>query len=81
MMPTTPARQADRPRSPDRRRGTAYALPALFGGQSVSGFVATQFRGQCWPAGRLGHNQFLTDSLAISISVFLDGLDGRIARP
>lgn len=74
------------PKSPDRRpRKAAYALPALFtAGNLFLGFVAIvdAFRGAMLAtAGQLGHNQFFERaSLAIGISVFLDGLDGRIAR-
>lgn len=74
------------PSSPDRRpRKAAYALPALFtAGNLFLGFVAIvdAFRGAMMAtAGQLGHNDaFERASLAIGVSVFLDGLDGRIAR-
>jgi CDP-diacylglycerol--serine O-phosphatidyltransferase len=73
------------PRSPDRRpRRAAYALPTLFtAGNVFLGFysVMEAFRGallnaQAADAG--GH--FRTAAIAIGLAVFLDGLDGRIAR-
>lgn len=74
------------PRSPDRRpRKAAYALPALFtAGNLFLGFVAIvdAFRGAMMAtSGILGANPFFERAaLAIGVSVFLDGLDGRIAR-
>lgn len=74
------------PKSPDRRpRKAAYALPTLFtAGNLFLGFLATvktvqgalQLR-----AGSLGPNELLSQAaLMIGVAVFLDGLDGRIAR-
>jgi CDP-diacylglycerol--serine O-phosphatidyltransferase len=74
------------PSSPDRRpRKAAYALPALFtAGNLFLGFVAIvdAFRGAMMATtGILGSNpHFERAALAIGVSVFLDGLDGRIAR-
>jgi CDP-diacylglycerol--serine O-phosphatidyltransferase len=74
------------PRSPERRpRRAAYALPTLFtAGNVFLGFYALLqvFQGsmqmaQNIPAANL-HFQFA--AMAIGWSVFLDGLDGRIAR-
>src|SRR5579859_869722 len=78
------------PRSPDRRpRRAAYALPTLFtAGNVFLGFYAMMeaFRGALLnaqvnaqaSAGANGH--FRAAAIAIGIAVFLDGLDGRIAR-
>jgi CDP-diacylglycerol--serine O-phosphatidyltransferase len=74
------------PKSPDRRpRKAAYALPTLFtAGNLFLGFLATvkavqgalEIKG-----GSLGPNHLLAESaLMIGAAVFLDGLDGRIAR-
>jgi CDP-diacylglycerol---serine O-phosphatidyltransferase len=74
------------PKSPDRRpRKAAYALPTLFtAGNLFLGFLAIvksvqgalQIKG-----GSLGPNQLLSEAaLMIGVAVFLDGLDGRIAR-
>jgi CDP-diacylglycerol--serine O-phosphatidyltransferase len=74
------------PRSPDRRpRRAAYALPTLFtAGNVFLGFYAMMetFRAAVLntqgAAGASGH--FRAAAIAIGASVFLDGLDGRIAR-
>ncbi|HXP88522.1 MAG TPA: CDP-diacylglycerol--serine O-phosphatidyltransferase [Bryobacteraceae bacterium] len=74
------------PRSPDRRpRRAAYALPTLFTAGSVFlGFYALIefFQGAMQTASNLatGHLHFQTGAVAIGVAVFLDGLDGRIAR-
>src|SRR5271155_4688436 len=74
------------PRSPDRRpRRAAYALPTLFtAGNVFFGFYALIeiFQGAMQVAqGSPAANQhFSKASLAIGLAVFLDGLDGRIAR-
>lgn len=74
------------PRSPDRRpRRAAYALPSLFtAGNIFMGFLAIMksFHGAIMVAGGdTGHNQnFQQAALMIGVAVFLDGLDGRIAR-
>ncbi len=74
------------PRSPDRRpRRAAYALPTLFtAGNLFLGFVAIL---QCFQGAMLvmggyyGSNiHFEWAAKMIGIAVFLDGLDGRIAR-
>ncbi len=74
------------PRSPDRRpRRAAYALPTLFtAGNVFLGFYALLEVFQ----GAMGFLQNSADaqlhfqwaSIGIGIAVFLDGLDGRIAR-
>lgn len=74
------------PKSPDRRpRRAAYALPTLFtAGNLLLGFLAIMetFRGsmdftlQVADAWR----HFELAAIYIGISVFVDGLDGRIAR-
>jgi CDP-diacylglycerol---serine O-phosphatidyltransferase len=78
------------PRSPDRRpRRAAYALPTLFtAGNVFLGFYAMMeaFRGAILnaqvtalaSADASGH--FRAAAIAIGAAVFLDGLDGRIAR-
>ena len=76
------------PRSPDRApRRAAYALPTLFtAGNLFLGFYAIMeaFRGALLnaqvdaAAGAAGH--FRAAAIAIGVAVFLDGLDGRIAR-
>ncbi|MBZ5634031.1 MAG: CDP-diacylglycerol--serine O-phosphatidyltransferase [Acidobacteriia bacterium] len=76
------------PRSPDRSpRRAAYALPTLFtAGNVFLGFYAIMeaFRGALLnaqvtaQAGSAGH--FRAAAIAIGVAVFLDGLDGRIAR-
>lgn len=74
------------PRSPDRRpRRAAYALPTLFtAGNVFLGFIAIlqAFQGAMLAmAGNFGHNpHFEAAAQMIGIAVFLDGLDGRIAR-
>jgi CDP-diacylglycerol--serine O-phosphatidyltransferase len=78
------------PRSPDRHpRRAAYALPTLFtAGNVFLGFYSMMeaFRGALLnaqvntaaSAGANGH--FRAAAIAIGVAVFLDGLDGRIAR-
>src|SRR5256885_10442836 len=74
------------PRSPDRRpRRAAYALPTLFtAGNIFLGFYALLevFQGALRmlndPSGAPSH--FRAAAIAIGVAVFLDGLDGRIAR-
>src|SRR4029078_11910221 len=78
------------PRSPDRHpRRAAYALPTLFtAGNLFLGFYAMMeaFRGALLNAqadaqavaAASGH--FRAPAIAIGLAVFLDGLDGRIAR-
>jgi CDP-diacylglycerol--serine O-phosphatidyltransferase len=74
------------PHSPDRRpRKAAYALPTLFtAGNVFLGFYALMetFRGAMQTTADLvtaaGH--FSAAAVAIGVAVFLDGLDGRIAR-
>ncbi len=74
------------PKSPDRRpRKAAYALPTLFtAGNLFLGFLATvkSIQGALEiKAGSLGPNSLLSEAaLMIGVAVFLDGLDGRIAR-
>ncbi len=74
------------PKSPERRpRRAAYALPTLFtAGNVFFGFYALIeiFQGSMeMVQGLPGANQhFVKASLAIGLAVFLDGLDGRIAR-
>jgi len=78
------------PHSPDRRpRRAAYALPTLFtAGNLFLGFYAMMeaFRaallyspGNAQAAADASHH-FHTAAIAIGLAVFLDGLDGRIAR-
>ena len=76
------------PRSPDRSpRRAAYALPTLFtAGNVFLGFysIMEAFRGALLnaqansQAAASGH--FRDAAIAIGVAVFLDGLDGRIAR-
>ena len=74
------------PRSPDRRpRRVAYALPTLFtAGNIFLGYLSIlrTFNGAMLaasdPAGAADH--FTIAAKAIGAAVFLDGLDGRIAR-
>src|SRR5579872_6329425 len=70
------------PNSPDRRpRRAAYALPTLFtAGNIFLGFLAIlrSFRAASNPADAA--EQFSIAAIAIGAAVFLDGLDGRIAR-
>jgi len=74
------------PRSPDRRpRKAAYALPTLFtAGNIFLGYISILrcFRGAMLAtAGASGApEQFVIAAQAIGAAVFLDGLDGRIAR-
>ena len=74
------------PKSPDRRpRRAAYALPTLFtAGNIFLGFLSIlrSFRGSMEAAaGGLGASEhFAIAAKAIGAAVFLDGLDGRIAR-
>jgi CDP-diacylglycerol--serine O-phosphatidyltransferase len=78
------------PRSPDRRpRRAAYALPTLFtAGNVFLGFYAIMeaFRGALLNAQATAQASsgagvhFRAAAIAIGIAVFLDGLDGRIAR-
>jgi CDP-diacylglycerol---serine O-phosphatidyltransferase len=74
------------PRSPDRRpRKAVYALPTLFtAGNIFLGFLAIL---RCFKGAMLGASgapgapkQFEVAAIAIGAAVFLDGLDGRIAR-
>jgi CDP-diacylglycerol--serine O-phosphatidyltransferase len=72
--------------SPDRRpRRAAYALPTLFtAGNLFLGFFAIvkAFQGAMLAvSGSLGFNEhFQASAVTIGVAVFLDGLDGRIAR-
>jgi CDP-diacylglycerol--serine O-phosphatidyltransferase len=74
------------PKSPDRRpRRAAYALPTLFtAGNIFLGFVSIlqSFRGSMAAAvgGLAAAEHFAIAAKAIGAAVFLDGLDGRIAR-
>jgi CDP-diacylglycerol--serine O-phosphatidyltransferase len=74
------------PRSPDRRpRRAAYALPTLFtAGNTFLGFYAVLevFQGALQMLGDAtsAAHHFQTAAIAIGAAVFLDGLDGRIAR-
>jgi CDP-diacylglycerol--serine O-phosphatidyltransferase len=74
------------PNSPDRRpRRAAYALPTLFtAGNLFMGFVAIikAIEGALWAhSGNLGSNpHWELAAKVIGVSVFFDGLDGRIAR-
>lgn len=74
------------PRSPERRpRRAAYALPTIFtAGNVFLGFLATMraFQGAMLASGgHYGHNpHFEAAAIMIGVAVFLDGLDGRIAR-
>jgi CDP-diacylglycerol--serine O-phosphatidyltransferase len=74
------------PRSPDRRpRRAAYALPTLFtAGNVFLGFYAMMesFRAAVLTAQASADasNHFRAAAIAIGLAVFLDGLDGRIAR-
>ncbi len=74
------------PRSPDRRpRRAAYALPTMFtAGNVFLGFYALieSFQGSMAmisDAASAPH-RFQNAAIAIGVAVFLDGLDGRIAR-
>jgi CDP-diacylglycerol---serine O-phosphatidyltransferase len=74
------------PRSPERRpRRAAYALPTLFtAGNIFLGYISIlrSFRGSMLAAsGAAGAPEhFAIAAKAIGAAVFLDGLDGRIAR-
>ncbi len=76
------------PKSPERRpRRAAYALPTLFtAGNLFLGFLAIlkAIEGALWASAskeNLGHNpHWQMAALVIGVAVFLDGLDGRIAR-
>ncbi|MBI5282124.1 MAG: CDP-diacylglycerol--serine O-phosphatidyltransferase [Candidatus Solibacter usitatus] len=74
------------PKSPDRRpRRAAYALPTLFtAGNLFMGYIAIlkSVEGALWAsAGNLGSNpHWEIAAKVIGLSVFFDGLDGRIAR-
>jgi CDP-diacylglycerol--serine O-phosphatidyltransferase len=74
------------PKSPDRRpRRAAYALPTLFtAGNIFLGFLSIlrSFRGSMAAAsgGLDAPQNFAIAAQAIGAAVFLDGLDGRIAR-
>jgi len=74
------------PKSPDRRpRRAAYVLPTLFtAGNIFLGFVSIlrSFRGSMAAAtgGLDAPEHFAIAAKAIGAAVFLDGLDGRIAR-
>ncbi|MCX6604939.1 MAG: CDP-diacylglycerol--serine O-phosphatidyltransferase [Acidobacteria bacterium] len=75
------------PKSPDRRpRRAAYALPTMFtAGNLLLGFLAVMesFRGALDTAlnqTASAQHHFELAAIMIGISVFVDGLDGRIAR-
>jgi CDP-diacylglycerol--serine O-phosphatidyltransferase len=74
------------PRSPDRRpRRVAYALPTLFtAGNIFLGYISIlrSFRGAMLAATAApgASDHFEIAAKAIGAAVFLDGLDGRIAR-
>src|SRR5579872_6901723 len=74
------------PRSPDRRpRRAAYALPTLFtAGNIFLGYLSIlrSFRGAMAAASAApdASDHFSIAARAIGAAVFLDGLDGRIAR-
>jgi CDP-diacylglycerol---serine O-phosphatidyltransferase len=74
------------PKSPERRpRRVAYALPTLFtAGNVFLGYISIlrTFEGAMLAAsgGAGGPEHFAIAAKAIGASVFLDGLDGRIAR-
>jgi CDP-diacylglycerol---serine O-phosphatidyltransferase len=74
------------PKSPDRRpRRAAYALPTLFtAGNIFLGYLSilASFRGAMMAAvgGAGAAEHFAVAAKAIGAAVFLDGLDGRIAR-
>ena len=74
------------PKSPDQRpRRAAYALPTLFtAGNIFLGFVSIlrSFRGSmaAMTGGLDAPEHFAIAAKAIGAAVFLDGLDGRIAR-
>src|SRR5215472_11589375 len=74
------------PNSPERRpRRAAYALPTLFtAGNIFLGYIAIlrAFRGSVLASSGFagGDEHFRVAAQAIGAAVFLDGLDGRIAR-
>ncbi|HTS65582.1 MAG TPA: CDP-diacylglycerol--serine O-phosphatidyltransferase [Candidatus Acidoferrales bacterium] len=74
------------PKSPDRRpRKAAYALPTLFtAGNIFLGYIAIlrSFKGAMLAVSNPGSagEHFTLAAQAIGAAVFLDGLDGRIAR-
>ena len=74
------------PRSPDRRpRRAAYALPTMFtAGNVYLGFYALleTFQGSMdmVTGGATAAPHFQNAAISIGVAVFLDGLDGRIAR-
>jgi CDP-diacylglycerol--serine O-phosphatidyltransferase len=74
------------PNSPDRRpRKAAYVLPTLFtAGNIFLGYISIlrSFKGSMLIAGGLpgGPEHLTVAAQAIGAAVFLDGLDGRIAR-
>jgi CDP-diacylglycerol--serine O-phosphatidyltransferase len=74
------------PNSPERRpRRAAYALPTLFtAGNIFLGYIAIlrTFRGALMVSGGVAgaDEHFRVAAQAIGAAVFLDGLDGRIAR-
>src|SRR5579883_1153642 len=74
------------PRSPDRRpRRAAYALPTLFTAANIFlGFYAilAVFQGAMLMSqdAIAASVQFRYAAIAIGVAMFLDGLDGRIAR-
>jgi CDP-diacylglycerol--serine O-phosphatidyltransferase len=74
------------PNSPDRRpRKAAYALPTLFtAGNIFLGYISIlrSFKGAMLAASGAGGapEHFAIAAKAIGAAVFLDGLDGRIAR-
>lgn len=74
------------PNSPDRRpRKAAYALPAMFtAGNLFLGFLAIlkAIEGAMYAhSGNYGYNRaWEIAAMVIGVAVFLDGLDGRIAR-
>src|SRR6516164_5806828 len=74
------------PKSPDRRpRKAAYALPTLFtAGNIFLGYISIirSFRGAMLAASgaAAAPEHFTIAAQAIGAAVFLDGLDGRIAR-
>ena len=74
------------PNSPDRRpRRAAYVLPTLFtAGNIFLGYISIlrSFRGAMLAASHApgASEHFEIAAKAIGAAVFLDGLDGRIAR-
>lgn len=85
-MPVKLSERLIDPRYPDRRpRRAAYALPTLFtAGNIFLGFAALlqSYQGAIEvSSGNLGRNaHFILAAKLIGWAVFLDGLDGRIAR-